>query len=725
MVENRRRGVLQINGELSARAGVDREGLAGGLSSWAQAFGQIGDRVGKMADHAAAREGAEAGRAAGLDPEFRPSKALTIRGEAFDRAGLDVHRTKALTAFSADLAAAYDQFGHDPAELSKALAAKRQSWKTHSIPEIHPDLDLQFEQASLAFMRQAARDQAKRAADEAQAAAMGETQRRFAEMQQRAYALGLDAEADAAVAADQAGLAEALDRKGPDGKPLFTPEQRVKMLSAARSGAVTARLLGAYSRLPTLEEKEAFIAKFREDFTASEGLAKEYDLDGFRAVEGLMEAELRAGVAGRNAQLRLAEDQVKRFEKAAAEGYDLPEAEMQALKSLAGLSPEIEARVERATRLAEWSRAARAMRPEELEAQIGAMREAMAKDGATPEALAVVEHSERLLTEMRGVLKTDPLGWMERAGLFSAPPLDFSSPEAAARSLATRVAQADEAGRYYGQEPVYLRPDEKRRLAVAVSQGGDAALALTMEIARAGGDRATAILAEVFDDAPAASMLGGLAVATNGASPVLADAAAGMALFRTEGYKPLGVSRADARAAFMDVTGGALGDFPRSEDAAIQLANAVYEVRARRAAQTDFDAKLWRRGLSEILGERTIADEVYGGVVNQNDWFDGRGDAYIVLPPEVKQSSWREVLDAITPDDLKAAGLGLPQGRGGAVPWSRAKSGTLRQAGDGRYYMEMGEGQGLLGEDGQKFVLDLKRLTPILRARRPDLFLGG
>jgi hypothetical protein len=110
-------------------------------------------------------------------------------------------------------------------------------------------------------------------------------------------------------------------------------------------------------------------------------------------------------------------------------------------------------------------------------------------------------------------------------------------------------------------------------------------------------------------------------------------------------------------------------------------------------------------------------------------WWSGNP---IILPPAVKQSSWRETIDMLTPGDLTAAGLGSPVGGDGKpVSMDRVKNATLVQVGDGRYLLATGspdtpgaEGYIKTGDGKRNFVLDYKALQPILGKRRPDLFLA-
>lgn len=733
---NRRRGLLQVATELQHEGSVDRAGLSAGLSSVAASFAKVSDQVGAIADHAAATEGTEAGRMAGLDPEFRPTHSLTIRGEAFDRAGVAIYGARAKERFANDLAGAYEQHQADPQGLAGALDAKRQSWLAESLPEIRPELELMFDKSRFAYMRQAARAQASRIDAESRAALESELTLGMKDAQQRAYALGLDKAADEASASDIAELTRTLGRRGIDGKPLVAPAAASKLIEKTTQEIGEARLIGAYDRLPGLEAKAAFIEKFKTDFGKSEGLAATYDFDGFERLTNKMEAGLSREVTARNAAVRAAGEDIKSLAKRAEKGFPAPPEELAAIeaKVAAAGDPRTAADLQNAKGLLELQEAARSWTPAQIDGVILQGRQRMQSEGASTDQTGRLALLEGLETTMRTELKQDPLGWADRVGVLKVPPLNFSDEVEAAVSLKTRIAQADEVGARYGQEPVYLRPDEKRALSTLVAQGGEQALGLAATFAGVAGEKAPKMMAELFDAAPAVAMIGGL-VAEAGPTPAARDAADGLALRKTEGFQSIAPSSKEARTQAAGLIGGALSSMPKSETAAIALANATYEIRARRQGVTEFDADLWKQGLREVLGEQTIGGDVYGGVVNQNRWFDGRGDNMIVLPSFVRQDRWREVIDALQPEDIAAAGLGAPVGENGKpVSMERLKGATLVQAGDGIYALATGDpsspgAEGIVrtGKPGalDTFRLDLKRLAPILKARRPDLFLGG
>jgi hypothetical protein len=734
MAPNMRRGLLQVQTELQREGSVDRAGLAGGLATVASSLAQVGGQIGKIADHAAAVEGEEAGRLAGLDPEFRPTKSLTIRGEAYDKAGITVYGARAKLRFAGDLEAAYDAHKDDPQGLAKALDAKRTSWLAESLPEVRPELELMFDKARVQFMRQAARAQAARISTEQTAGLQSELGLALKTLQQRAYSLGLDEGADGILASDMQDVTALLGRRGVDGKPLVAPGQARKIAEGLQQDVATARLLGAFERTPSAEAKQAFLDKFRADFGKSEGLAKVYDLDGFRRIEGALEADLTRAASQRNVELRQLRESVKEQGKLAEKGFAPPPDQLATLKAQVANSadPAIAQAFAEAENLIAWQSSARVMPPAQLDALVLAERERLAKGGATTFEAERLALSETLLTNMRSELARDALGWADRVGLQKIAPLNLSDEVEAAASLRTRIAQAEEVGEFYGQKPQYLRPEEKRQAATLIAQGGPQALTLATVLGGAAGDRAPQVLAELYDEAPAVAMLGGL-VNTAGSSPAARDAADGLALIKSDGFKPMAPSAKEARTEATKLLGNALADMPRAEASAITMANWIYEVRARRGGLTEFDDALWRQGLAEALGQRTVAGELYGGVV-ENDLSSWRSERKIVLPPDIRQSSWREVIDMLTPADLAAADLGNPVGEDGkSIPLDRIKNMTLVQMlGVGRYAVASDDGAApgeerfvFKNKPGEPFVLDLGRLTPRLLQRRPDLFLGA
>lgn len=744
MAANRQRGLLRVVGDLGIVTPVETSagvftapdnGVQRAAASVAGDFASLGDKIGKMADHAAAKEGAAAGQQAGLDPEFRPTRLNTIRGEAYDRAGLDVYRTRQELAVAEELDKVYRVHHGDPQKLEGAIATTRAAWLQSSLPETRADLDVSFGKHRLTMMRQSLREQEDRVRHEAAAAAQERVAQNLKIIQQRAYSLGLDPQADEVLASDIADLRSTLSRRGPDGNPLVPPEAAGKLLRAAREDVATARLMGAFNRLPDLETKQRFLTQMRVDFAAGRGLAGEFDLDGVRRVESMLSAEMQKEATRVSADERAVKHEVDQLFQMAGKGYGVPPDQMSALSArVAGLrNPEVAAAFDEARDLMSWHEQARGATPEQLAQHLSEMRTAARERGASPRLVRRIEIGERLLGEMRTQIKSDPLGWAERSGIVDkVAPLDFSDPARAGMSLKARIGQADAIAARYGISPVYLRPDEVRTLGAEMAKGGDHTLAVNALMAAAG-DRAPAIMRQLSDHAPSMAYLGGLQQRMPDA-PVATDAAAGLALRRTldKDFHPMAAPAAKLREAAESVLGGAMSQLPVNLQGAIDTATAAYEVRARRKGLTAFDDSEWKAAFREALGERVVGGQTYGGVYRPSrGWFSSA--PAVVLPHDMTGTRFEGALDALRIDDLKDV-QGRPpaavdkDGKERPVALSDIRSGTLVTVGAGRYRIALSDPSGpdpqYLVRGGKPFVLDFAELSD-LRRRRPDLFLGA
>lgn len=733
---NRQSGQVRISSEIESRgrtAEVPTSGMAQAVSGFASEFNQVGAKIGALADHAAAVEGTEAGKIAGLDPEFRPTKSLTIRGEAYDRAGLQVAETRTRQSMLSDLDAAYDKHGSDPSALAAALSEKRRTWLSNVAPEMRADLEVSFDGAALSLNRQAARAHLTRLAAEQKGALTLELGEGLKRLSQQAYASGLDAEADKAVAGGIETLTRALSRTDTTGKLIVEPATAAKIIMDAKTEVATARINGAFSRLPSLGTKAEFIAKLRDDFGKGEGIAAEYDAAGFERVISSLESDYRSARAADGVSVRAIAQDVAGTVKVLEKGFDPGDDAIAALKgriaAVAGAegAADLSNDLAQAENMLAFQKAARTETPAALEAWVAQERAALEGGQADPHRVQRLTSGEALLTTMRTELKQDPIGWADRVGLIKVEPLDFSNAETAGTTMKTRIAQADEIAQTYGQEPVYLRPDEKRALSAAAAQGGEQMLSIASAISSSAGERTPKVIAEIAEQAPVVAFIAGH-VNLAGMTPAARDAADGVALIKTEGFKALAPSKDKSRQAAAQVLRNVLSDMPRDEEAVIAAANAAYEIRARRQGLFSFDESVWQQGLRELIGEREMGGDVYGGIVTQS-WM---GAHPLLLPPSVKQDTWREVLDMVDAGDLDRAEIGRPVGETGkALPLSALRSGTLVTVGPGQYAVATGDPdtpgaeRWIKVQGGDPLILDMHALAPILSKRRPDLFLGG
>jgi hypothetical protein len=739
MAPNRQGGQLQIATDIERRAAipdVTPSGMGQALAQAGNMLGNMADRVGQMADRAAQNEATEVGKErmrrhlAGLDPEFRLTKENTIYGRAFDEAALQVAETKTRQAMLADIDAIYDQHQASPGDLKAALNEKRGKWLAGSFPELRADLEVSFDGAAFSAMRQATRNHIANVTAEQKAAMQGELELSLKGLHQKAFALGLDAEADKVLGSEVARLTGVLNRRDPTGQPLIGKADAARLLLKVEEEVTTARIRGAFERLPTANAKREFLKTFKEDFAASRGAAKTYDLNGFEQVRGHLQAELRRLDTESNVAARAVLSDIKSVGDRAKKGFAAPPEELAAIEAnvAATADPALAAAFTDAKDVLAFQNSVRGMAPAELDATVRALRDQAGKSGASERLADRIAMAEGVLDTMRTEIKQDPLGWAERSGRVSkVAPLDFSSAATASASLKARIAQADTIAKDYGIEPQYLRPDELRSLAVTASRGGDETLQVATAIAEAAGEKAPRVLAEVFKEAPVAGMIGGLTVSV-GLTPAAQDAAAGLALKKTDGFKARGPSPNEARMAASEVLGTAFAELPRSEAAAIETASAIYEVRALRRGLTDFDAELWQGALAEALGAREIGGEQYGGLANVGGGWLGGGQT-VLVPPDVKTDGIADLVASVRLEDLDPMDRpfvedGTPAGR---AELARA---TMKSAGAGQYFLALGDPDGetpdwIVDGNGDRYVLDLEALKPVLKKRRPDLYLGG
>lgn len=738
MAVNRQRGLLRLSSDVPVVGPSTREigvrmpssGGAEAANTQAAAFGsaerdlaQLGETIGKYADHAAQVEGAREGKLAGLDPEFRPSRSLTIRGEAFDRAGLETYKSTVAIEVENDI-----QTGGD-------LRKKRDAWLARVPEEIRPDVTHQFRRAELVQARTAAREVAARATAEATGSLQTEIDTMIRSLHQRAFSLGLDATADATLSTDIGLIDKALRRVGPDGKPLVTPETARKLLDHARETVADARLLGAFDRASGLPAKLAFIDKFEADWKSSTGLASVYDLKGFQRISGQLRAAMAVDTGRERMRTAALSEDIGSVLKMAEKGYAPSSEQLAGLRARVEATgdPELTGRLALIEDVADFQTVARKSAPEEIEAYAARLRADMTSRGANPLAIARVEMAERLAGEARRELKTDALGWASRVGFAAVAPIDASTPEKLEASLKVRLAQAPViAGHFRLDTAQYLRPEERRQLASLASQGGENLMTLTGTISRVAGPAATSIMAEIFPESPVVATLGGH-VSAVGTTGVARDVADGIALMRAEvpkggvPFKSIAPSADAARTLAVAAHGGSLNGLGRTEQALIAATNAAYEVRARRRGLTEVDGDLWKSTFHELIGARTIGGVEYGGLsVGRPGRFWG-GTGTVIVPPNVRNDGFRKLVESVRVADFGDAPPRYGDGR--PVDPADLRRAMLMPAGDGRYWLNLADADSpprfLVDDRKEPFALDLKALEPVLRKRNPGLYIEG
>jgi hypothetical protein len=735
-------GGVSVAGGASVGAAADNgEAGAAALASVARNFRGVSDQLGRWADETAGQEGRREGALAGFDPEFRPSNKNTIFAQAYDQAAVHTYKGQMLVKLDGQLAQAFDKHQDNPAGLAKAMASIREGWlgqiDLQLSPHVLPEFERAFGAQSLAYARQATRNQIARAKEQQSATLQDEIATRLKRVDHQAYQLGLDADADITLAGEVESLKARMRQRGADGRFLIDPATQARVLREAGEQVARSRVIGAFSRIEDQQGKLDFIERVKTEFKAGGNkVLEQFDVPAYERLVGHLTAQANTLSLAQQLAMRRATAGATAMQRAAEDGLELsPDAtrQLQADIATSGGRPEHLQAVQRAQATLDVVRNLNKTPPDQIEAQLVAERARLTARGvdAAEWELDRLRLAEQYMQRQRGELVNGQLAVAAKAGIAKVAPLNLSSSDGFAATLANRIPEAEHVAQFYRREVQWFTPEERTELGVVGRRGGEPLVALARSIVAAGGERAPAILKEIAKDAPELAVLGKLQL--EGGSPAaITDLARGLKLQRTDGYKKhLDLKGKETLEAIYAVVGDALRDMPEAQSTTRSAADALYEARAQQRQLTAFDADLYKRGIREILGEREVGGVVYGGVVTQSGWLSGSDG--IILPTEVKQRSWREVVRIITPADLDAAGLGLPVGADGKpVALSRVKAARLVQYGSGAYVVATGdpntrgqEGWVYRDRPGQPFVLDLNRLAPTLRARRPDLFLGG
>lgn len=698
-----------------------------GRSGLAAQFSQLAGYVGGLADHAAQVEGGREGHLAGLDPEFRTRQDGTIRGEAFDRAGLDTAKARVSVEIHNEIEQAALKHRANPQALAKLLAERQGGWEKNIPAELLPEVRTAYAKGSTAAFRQATRELWHDQAEQQKGATQAELERLLRSTQQTAYAGGLDDDA-VRIAADNVGqLQRVLSRRGPDGKPLVAPAAAAKLVADAKEVVARSQLEGAFDRLPDAEAKQRFIQRLDEDFAKSQGVAAAFDFQTFQSVKGHLETGLRRSLAANAEGASVLRNAVKEVERRATAGEPVQQAELAALQSRVVQSGngELQAQLDDGIDSLRFMQSFKTLPVPAMEQAVDQMRQELA---ASPASLADrgrigrrLKHAEEMLGKAQAEIARNPLAWEGRVGMTSVVPLgtvDLGREGAVEAWGAQRTAQAEGSAQRHGlSKPQYLEPTERRQLAKSFEQGGEKGLGTIVLLRRAFGDKTQDVLAELGKDAPAGALLAELALKT-GMTPAVLDAAEGLHIKAQAGHKHVAPEKAKALVYAREVVGSSLGQNAPYLDQALKVADAIYERRAYRDGKQDaFQPDIWKQALREALGEHEVQGRKYGGLHSQG-WFSQS----IVLPPAVPQDKAGAIIGALRPEDLPAPPL---RGRTPLTP-QELRGATLVTLEPGKYLVALGNPQSsdpkwATDGKGKAFVLDLDAALPSLRRRRPDL----
>lgn len=702
--------------ETNVDPGNHDTGAAAVFDTAANEFGKMAQRVGKLADQAAALEGADAGAQAGLDLEFRPTKSLSIRGRAFDKAGIPIAFRRMRMGLNADMQAALKKYGDDPGKLAAALATRQKGWIKQAArlsPQLAARLTLSARQSQLGLVRQATRARLAKTVAAERNSADADIADRLKTIERNAYNGGLDEQATASLASEKTDLTAAVQAVGVNGKPLFSPRAQQRFLKGLDQRVATARIRGAFERTTGLDGKEKFVETLREDWKKGRGVSRHYDLNGMERMVRSLEADLVPLRLEHRKNVTHAARQMKGMVDMALKGYALPKEQVidQFEHQVTKLdSPELEAGWESAKNTLSFVSDARRSSPYELGLYNSHLQDQIREKGATPERVARLELGREIQQNMERSLSKNPYEWVERTGLATVDPIHLNDPA----SMQNRVALNESLRQHFRRDIPLLRASEKQAIMSVIGQGPDEMLVVTHGIVSGFGEKTGSVLSEIARDAPGLAALGAL---THRKMPsyLLRKAASGLALIRAgRGKKGGFVSRMEGSGALkkivLDETGDAFQMLPQAEKGLAELAWGIAEMDARNAG-TQVTTEIMTQAVQQAAGQREINGHLYGGITK----FNGQ---HVLVPDHIRQDRFDDAIGQITQKNLDAWGVGKGLNGDRFTP-AHLRNARLVSVGVGRYLVAMGDPdtghpQYVRGPGGPNgaWVLDLSKFTP-------------
>ncbi len=691
-------------------------------------FDKEAAQLGQLADKAAQTEGYDSGLTAGMDNEFRPRRDNTIRGNAFDMAGIKTAGNRLRGGMRNDMAAAFEKYGADPAALKKALsgAAKSYIGQAGKIDKrLAADLQGSFSSASHTFMRRATRAQVKRINAQYLETTKADLTDRVKGMEQDAYYIGLDPVASDFMASDYSAVQASLQARTVDGKAMFTPKQQQKQLKGLKDNITIARISGTFERLESVDAKENFIQNLDEQWQDSKGIAAGFDRAGLDKLKLRLGKHLKQEQSGQKIAIKSLEGQVKKFKKLVEQGHNLPIDDMMRFDVQWAMTADEKTydSYQKIVQLNNFQQDFKMQHPGKMAQALETKRATLATSEGlnTEQRLQLADEldmGEKILSTARQELKTDPLKWAAKTGRYKIEPLD---PQNFKVSLEHRIATAETIGHDFDIEPPFFNPAEKQQMLASAYDGGEQFMALLGNITEAAGGHSQAILAQVFDKAPLLAQLGGMA--QNAATPNMVVQIADHLKHRrnAKDYKPRlppqkKINEIFAKSGFEELFRGRL----ETQQSMIGLASAIADMNAFNTGKAEADEADLQKAFRMVVGEQVINGKIFGGIYKQDGGYLWGKASQTIIPPFVQADEFRPLIDALRDDDLKA--LGVPQHKNGtAATAAEIKEGQLHYIGNGRYQLQTPQGY-LAGANGQRWQLDFKQMMALTSKRKTASF---
>lgn len=747
------RALEQLGGTVSARlkrmadGAAEREGDAAGLSAGARAGQKFVEKIGLEARGEArpAPKGKTPGT--GETPASAPATSPaglnstplqlrsdgTIRGEAFDAAAMKAYGWRMQAGLSVDLMAAYDDHKDSPGGYEAAVAQIRDKYLEDQVLSDGPLREafekIVVEKTATARLSIQSRQETRLAAEARSAATEGVEAVRLS-LERDAYNLGANPAANWILAGQTKRALTAIDVEIADGT--FSAAEGEKKKKQLQATVFAARTEGTFDALPTPAQQEEFALSIMDDYAEGDGPFAEMTLAEAKGLSGELFRRARSNQNNLTAESKaemgrlagLINDDVASI-AATGQGLDAGENALTVDRVETLLGAEEVEKWQAARELAQkgWEATAgmELETPAELSERLTALEPKPGQEGFADQQqihAAAVKQARAVLEER----ETDPLGQAHRAKLVTLEPIDGSSPEALANSLALRKQQANVVASEYGIDPVVFRPSERTHLAKVLLDQPELLPGFAASVSETFGELAPQALSELSEAGPELAQAAGIALATGNAS-VAADIAEVLAGRRDKTISVKMPTDGVLTNAAGAVLGGALAQNGQARAAIVGTANLLFE---REAAALGFDPAevkdpdsqafaAYQRAVDRALGAQTIQGVKWGGLVEING---GEAVAPSFMPAEKVQ----QILDTLSDEDLGALPP-IATANGIDVRARDLRRAQLVTIGDGLYRLALGDPdsfdpQFVMDATGGFWTLDLEAVQAA-RASRP------
>lgn len=278
--------------------------------------------------------------------------------------------------------------------------------------------------------------------------------------------------------------------------------------------------------------------------------------------------------------------------------------------------------------------------------------------GANLQEAMLIDVARKFLSALQTDLEKDPVARMNRTGFAEVKTLNFTAkPDELMGQIKERVTQSRSFAATQGLPvPRFLSNDEAALLSSFLQTAPvDNQIAFLGTLNQGFGKDTGLVMAEISKVAPEFAHVGGLATVGSNKT-TLVDALNGIRLAK-EGVKPFegAGDAATKKAQLAEQLGGAYIYAPKTRQAIIKTADAIYLSRSIGMDKTVFDTDLYKQAFQEAAGGVMFKDgKMRGGIIEH------RG-VKLAIPNNIPQSDFSSIIDRATIEDFAAAAGATPQ----------------------------------------------------------------